>query len=57
MIVTIPGTKLQDRSLWFISHVDTVGTGDLELWDTDPLKPVVKDGRIYGLGCEDNASR
>ncbi len=55
VIVTIPGTKLQDRSLWFISHVDTVGTGDLELWDTDPLKPVVKDGRIYGLGCEDNS--
>lgn len=55
VIVTIPGTKQQDRSLWFISHVDTVGTGDLELWDTDPLKPVVKDGRIYGLGCEDNS--
>lgn len=55
VIVTIPGTKVTDRSLWFISHVDTVGTGDLAMWETDPLKPVEKDGRIYGLGCEDNS--
>lgn len=55
VIVTIPGTKMQDRSLWFISHVDTVGPGDLSAWETDPFVPVVKDGRIYGLGCEDNS--
>lgn len=55
VIVTIPGRKHTDRSLWFISHVDTVNTGDLALWDTDPMQPVVKDGRIYGLGCEDNS--
>ena len=55
VVVTIPGRTVTDRSLWFISHVDTVGTGDLEMWDTDPLAPVVKDGRIYGLGCEDNS--
>lgn len=55
VIVTIPGTKTQDRSLWFISHVDTVGPGDLDAWDTDPFTPTLKDGRIYGLGCEDNS--
>ena len=55
VVVTIPGTKLTDRSLWFISHVDTVGPGDLSAWDTDPFTPTVKDGRIYGLGCEDNS--
>lgn len=55
VIVTIPGRKYTDRSLWFISHVDTVNTGDLAMWDTDPMHPVVKDGRIYGLGCEDNS--
>ena len=32
VVVTIPGTKLTDRSLWFISHVDTVGPGDLSAW-------------------------
>ncbi len=55
VIVTIPGTKMQDRSLWFISHVDTVGPGDLSAWETDPFTPIMKDGRIYGLGCEDNS--
>lgn len=55
VIVTIPGKTIQDRSLWFISHVDTVGPGDLEAWNTDPFTPTLKDGKIYGLGCEDNS--
>lgn len=55
VIVTIPGAKTKDRSLWFISHVDTVGPGDLDAWNTDPFTPTVKDGKIYGLGCEDNS--
>ena len=55
VIATIPGAKNTRKSLWFISHVDTVGKGDLNAWNTDPLDPVIKEGRIYGLGCEDNS--
>ena len=42
------------KSLWIISHLDTVPEGDLKLWSTDPFKPVVKDGKIYARGAEDN---
>ncbi len=55
VVATVPGTGEEDRSLWFISHVDTVGPGDADAWETDPFTPVEKDGRIYGLGCEDNS--
>jgi len=41
------------RAVILNSHVDTVPPGDPALWATDPLTPVVKDGRIYGRGAED----
>jgi putative selenium metabolism hydrolase len=39
--------------LAFDAHVDTVDTGDLTQWDTDPFQSIVKDGRIYGRGAAD----
>ena len=33
-------------------HLDVVPAGDG--WETDPFKPVVKDGRIFGRGANDN---
>ena len=41
-------------TVWIISHLDTVLPGDLDEWRTPPYEPVAKDGRIYGLGTEDN---
>ncbi|MDR0335414.1 MAG: M20 family metallo-hydrolase [Methanomassiliicoccaceae archaeon] len=41
-------------TVWIISHLDTVLPGDLDEWKTPPYEPTVKDGRIYGLGTEDN---
>ena len=41
-------------TVWVISHLDTVLPGDLDEWKTPPYEPVVKDGKIYGLGTEDN---
>ncbi|MCJ7837371.1 M20 family metallo-hydrolase [Cuneatibacter sp. NSJ-177] len=55
LLVKYEGTEDASRTLWIISHVDTVNTGDLSLWKTNPLEPVRKDGRIYGLGVEDNS--
>jgi acetylornithine deacetylase/succinyl-diaminopimelate desuccinylase-like protein len=36
-------------------HTDTkpVGEEDRKLWKTDPLKPTIVDGKIYGLGATD----
>lgn len=42
------------KTIWIISHLDVVPEGDLQLWDTNPFEPVVRDGRIYGRGSEDN---
>jgi len=39
--------------LAFDAHVDTVNTGDLSQWQTDPFQAVVKNGRIYGRGAAD----
>ena len=34
-------------------HSDTKPVGDETEWKTDPLKPVVRDGKMYGLGTTD----
>lgn len=41
-------------TVWIVAHMDTVPAGDLEDWDTPPFEPVLKKGRIYGRGTEDN---
>ena len=41
-------------TVWIVAHMDTVPANDLKDWKTDPFEPVVKDGRIYGRGTEDN---
>jgi len=40
--------------LWVVSHMDTVPPGDRALWKHDPFDPLVRNGRIYGRGSEDN---
>ena len=46
--------KNTDRTLWIMSHTDVVPPGDMNKWDTDPFKPVLKEGKIFGRGSEDN---
>lgn len=43
-----------DRTLWIVTHTDVVAPGPLEAWQSNPFEPVVKDGKVYGRGCEDN---
>lgn len=43
-----------ERTLWFAAHLDTVPEGSRDLWATDPYLPIVKDGKIFGRGSEDN---
>ena len=41
------------RVIAFDAHIDTVYPGDLEQWKTDPFKPQVKAGKIWGRGTVD----
>jgi succinyl-diaminopimelate desuccinylase len=53
LIVRIPG-KDRSKTIWLMAHMDVVPAGDLSKWETDPWQAVVKDGKIYGRGTEDN---
>ncbi len=53
LVATIKG-KAPGERLWVMAHTDVVPEGDRSLWDTEPFQAVVKDGRIYGRGVEDN---
>ncbi|HVM46834.1 MAG TPA: YgeY family selenium metabolism-linked hydrolase [Candidatus Acidoferrum sp.] len=44
------------RVIAFDGHVDTVYPGDLSQWKSDPFKPVVKGGRLWGRGTVDQKS-
>ncbi|MBC7854508.1 MAG: M20/M25/M40 family metallo-hydrolase, partial [Pirellulaceae bacterium] len=39
--------------LMLCGHSDTKPVGDASQWQTDPLEPVFKDGKLYGLGSTD----
>jgi succinyl-diaminopimelate desuccinylase len=53
LVAVMPGIKT-DKTLWIMSHMDVVPAGDLQKWSADPFTPVVRDGKIYGRGSEDN---
>lgn len=44
----------EEGTVWIVAHMDTVPVSESEVWDTDPYTAVVKDGKIYGRGTEDN---
>lgn len=41
------------RVLMFNGHLDTKPAGDLSEWVSGPYDPVIRDGRLYGLGATD----
>jgi len=53
LIARIKG-KSSDKTIWIMAHMDVVPEGDRKLWETNPWEAVVKDGKIYGRGTEDN---
>jgi acetylornithine deacetylase len=44
------------KSLILQGHCDVVPTGPLDMWETPPFSPVVRDGRMYGRGACDMKS-
>jgi acetylornithine deacetylase len=41
------------RSLLFNGHIDVVSAEPRERWSSDPFKPEIRDGRLYGRGACD----
>jgi succinyldiaminopimelate desuccinylase (EC 3.5.1.18) len=39
--------------LCLAGHTDVVPPGPLDLWDSDPFDPVIRDGLLYGRGAAD----
>lgn len=37
----------------FLGHTDVVPTGPLDAWGSDPFKPEIRDGMLYGRGAAD----
>ncbi|OPY33865.1 MAG: putative metallohydrolase [Methanomassiliicoccales archaeon PtaU1.Bin124] len=43
-----------DQMIWLVAHMDTVPPGDLKAWTYPPFSPRLVEGKLYGLGTEDN---
>lgn len=51
------GEKIIDPSLPTVmvyGHMDVMPVDPIDLWDTDPFEPVIKDGKIWARGADDD---
>lgn len=46
--------KRPDRTLSFYNHYDVQPVEPLEEWESDPFRPEIRNGRIFGRGTADN---
>jgi len=54
LIARIHGQNPSGPTIWAVTHTDVVPIGDPALWTMEPFQPMVKDGKIFGRGVEDN---
>ncbi|WP_053955831.1 M20 family metallopeptidase [Inediibacterium massiliense] len=43
-----------DEMIGVLGHLDVVSPGDLKKWNTSPFDPVIKDGKLFGRGTQDD---
>ena len=43
-----------EKLVGVLGHLDVVPPGDLSKWENEPFKPVIKDGKYYGRGAQDD---
>ncbi len=51
------GEKIIDKNaptVLVYGHMDVMPVDPLELWDSDPFEPVIKDGKIWARGADDD---
>jgi len=53
-ILAVYKGKKSAKTIWVMTHLDVVPPGELSLWDGNPFKAWIKEGKIYGRGTEDN---
>lgn len=53
LVARMPGEDT-GRTLWVMAHLDVVPASPEKDWTTPPFEAVVKDGKVYGRGSEDN---
>ena len=51
LVAVLGGNK---RTLWVVSHIDTVSEGDMSLWLHDPFTLYVDGDKLYGRGINDD---
>ena len=50
----LTGKAINPKKLMLAAHTDTMPSGDLSEWKTDPFTGTIKDGKLIGLGVSDD---
>ena len=56
VVASLRAPARQGRSLILQGHVDVVPTGPVNMWQTPPFVPTIRDGRMHGRGANDMKS-